>query len=72
MSENNNLTKTETSPEDKFLINLAVAVDLNEIDLCHLNKLENKEEMKKLIKNYTPRKKKNMELNIILTDDICE
>ena len=76
MPENNNLTRKETppekSPEDKFLINLAEAVDLDEIDLNLFNKLEYKEEIMKLIKNYTPQKMKSTELkfNIILTDDI--
>ena len=76
LPKNDNLTEKETPPEksqeDKFLINLAEAVDLDEIELNHLNKLEYKEEIKKLTKNYTPRKTKSMELkmNIILTDDI--
>ena len=76
MPGDNSLARKETppekSPDDKFLSNLAEAVDLDEIDLNHLNKLEYKEEIKKLIKNYTPRKTKSTELkmNIILTDDI--
>ena len=74
MPENNNSTRKETSPkkspDDEFLINLTKAVDSDEIDLNHLKKLEYKEEIKKLIKNYTPRKIKSTELNIILINDI--
>ena len=71
LPENNNWTRKETLSEEKFLINLAEAVNSDEIDLNHLDKLEYREEIKKLIKNYMPRKTKSTELkmNIILTDD---